>query len=68
MKTKNVVAGWMDLNALTIDSLADAVRYSHGAVAKWRQDLSFPGPRAEKAIRRAQERRGWSPFPMRPAV
>jgi DNA-binding transcriptional regulator YiaG len=63
-KQKNV-AGWMDENGLTIASLAFAVHYSPGAVAKWRQEISHPTERAEKAILRAQKRRGWTPFPAR---
>ncbi len=65
---KKSIAKWMDENNLTTAAFALAVRYSPGAVSKWRQELTNPTPRAEKAILRAQARRGWTPFPARLAV
>lgn len=67
MEKNGVVAKWMEKNNLSTEALAVAVGYSYGAAAKWRQGIAFPTPRAEKAIRRVQERRGWTPFPARPA-
>lgn len=60
---KKSVATWMDENALTIDDLAQSISYSHGAVANWRQDRTYPDRRAVKAIARVGKRRGWSPLP-----
>ena len=57
----------MDENGLTVTEFALAVQYSYGAVSKWRQKISSPTARAEKAIVRAQKRRGWTPFPERGA-
>lgn len=68
MSEQKTIAKWMDENGLTIAGLAFAVRYSPGAVAKWRQEISNPTLRAEKSILRAQKRRGWTPFPARLAV
>ncbi len=66
MANNKTVNEWMEENGLTTLELANAVRYSTGAVSKWRQQIVFPSPRTEKAIRRAQMRRGWTPFPQRP--
>jgi DNA-binding transcriptional regulator YiaG len=61
--TKTPVAKWMDENGLTIESLAYAVAYSHGAVAKWRQDDSYPANRAVLRINAVGKRHGWTKFP-----
>ncbi len=58
---------WMEENSLTIWSFAQATGYSFGASAKWRSGKSYPSARAEKEIARTQKRRGWTPFPPRPA-
>ncbi len=63
---KMTVPMWMTQNGLTIDSMAQAVGYSTGMVANWRQHVYYPSERAEKTIRRAGQRRGWTPFPSRP--
>ncbi len=68
MAKQQTIADWMDENEITSDALADAVKYSHGAVTKWRQQVARPTARAEKAIVRAQKRRGWTPFPARLAA
>ncbi len=67
MPKNESVAQWMDANGLTLDGLAKIVRHSHGAVAKWRQEISYPFPRTERKIRLAEKRHGWTPFPSRRA-
>ncbi len=59
------VRDWMEKNGITSFSLAVAVKVSTGAVSKWRQNISYPFPRAERRVHLLCERRGWTPFPAR---
>ena len=68
MEKQKTVADWLDENELTTSAFAFAVDYSPGAVSKWRQKLSFPGPRALKKIIAVQKRCGWTEFPSRIAA
>ncbi len=61
------VAKWMEENNLTLYSCAVAIDFSPGAVAKWRQGLSYPEPRTLKTIARVGRRLGWTDFPARAA-
>ncbi len=65
MEKQKDVAGWMDENNLTSHKFAVAVRYSPGAVSKWRQKITLPSERAEREIIKVQKRKGWTPFPSR---
>lgn len=68
MEKQKTIADWMDENELTAVEFAIAIRYSQGAVSKWRQRLVAPTERAERAILRVQKRKGWTAFPARIAV
>ena len=65
MEKKKSIADWMNENGLTLDSLAKAIDYSHGAAAKWRQDIVYPDKHAQKEIKRVGRRKGWTPLPER---
>lgn len=62
MQKKETIAEWMQRHALTIDGMAFHIKYSTTSIANWRQNKTYPGPRAEKTIRRR-----WSDFPDRPS-
>jgi hypothetical protein len=68
MEKQKTVSQWIDENGLTTLDVALAIRYSPGAVSKWRQEISHPTARAEKKLIEMQKRRGWTPFPARLAV